>query len=199
MLDTGEHHLGSDPSQQQPHHLHHHQQPHQLQHHPHNVVECSPRFLVPNATPVEGAHPNRNKHKLSRSQVSEIATNYLCGKLARYIAKLVWLVCINMLLKLLKSLRSHTLWRLAYVKFKRSGRFSAQRISKGMSWGPPPPLSITLSLFSRELTLPSPNLSVWYRRSAGNYDFTLRLKYRARCFQLPFSLANAGCKISETH
>ncbi|XP_032684269.1 pleckstrin homology domain-containing family G member 5 isoform X3 [Odontomachus brunneus] len=70
MLDTGEHHLGSGPSQQQSHHLHHHQQPHQLQHHPHNVIECSPRFLVPNATPAEGAHSNRTRHKLSRSQVS---------------------------------------------------------------------------------------------------------------------------------
>ncbi|XP_011148165.1 pleckstrin homology domain-containing family G member 5 isoform X2 [Harpegnathos saltator] len=68
MLDTGEHHLGGGPSQQQPHHLHHHQQSHQLQQH--NVVECSPRFLVPNTMPAEGALSNRTRHKLSRSQVS---------------------------------------------------------------------------------------------------------------------------------
>ncbi|XP_029167289.1 pleckstrin homology domain-containing family G member 5 isoform X2 [Nylanderia fulva] len=71
MLDTGEHHLESDSSQQQPHHLHHHQQPHQLQHHPLSV-ECNRiRFLAPGATPqVEIVHPNRARHKLSRSQVS---------------------------------------------------------------------------------------------------------------------------------
>ncbi|KAH0949766.1 hypothetical protein HN011_005014, partial [Eciton burchellii] len=71
MLDTGEHRLGSDPSQQQPHQLHHqHQPPHPLQHHPQSASECNPRFLVPNAAPVENVHPNRTRHKLSRSQVS---------------------------------------------------------------------------------------------------------------------------------
>ncbi|RLU18505.1 hypothetical protein DMN91_008862 [Ooceraea biroi] len=73
MLDTGEHRLGGDPSQQQPHQLHHpqHQQPHPLQHHPQSVAsECNPRFLVPNAPSVENVHPNRTRHKLSRSQVS---------------------------------------------------------------------------------------------------------------------------------
>ncbi|XP_068984929.1 pleckstrin homology domain-containing family G member 5 isoform X2 [Bombus flavifrons] len=69
MLDTGEHHLGGGPSQQQPHHLHHHYQPQQLQHHPQNV-ESNPRLLVPTASSVEGAHQNRTRHKLSRSQVS---------------------------------------------------------------------------------------------------------------------------------
>ncbi|XP_070154087.1 pleckstrin homology domain-containing family G member 5 isoform X6 [Polyergus mexicanus] len=71
MLDTGEHHLESDSSQQQSHHLHHHhQQPHQLQHHPLSI-ECNRiRFLAPSAAPVEIAHPNRTRHKLSRSQVS---------------------------------------------------------------------------------------------------------------------------------
>ncbi|XP_015429523.1 PREDICTED: pleckstrin homology domain-containing family G member 5 [Dufourea novaeangliae] len=69
MLDTGEHHLGSGTSQQQPHQLHQHYQPQQLQHHPQNV-EASPRFLVPNATSIESTHQNRTKHKLSRSQVS---------------------------------------------------------------------------------------------------------------------------------
>ncbi|CAL7939167.1 unnamed protein product [Xylocopa violacea] len=67
MLDTGEHHLGGGPSQPQPHHLHHHYQPQQLQ--PQNV-ESNPRFLVPTAPSVEGAHQNRTRHKLSRSQVS---------------------------------------------------------------------------------------------------------------------------------
>ncbi|KAL6432664.1 hypothetical protein ACFW04_006240 [Cataglyphis niger] len=70
MLDTGEHHLESDSSQQQPHHLHQHQQPHQLQHHPLSI-ECNRiRFLAPGAAPVEITHPNRTRHKLSRSQVS---------------------------------------------------------------------------------------------------------------------------------
>ncbi|XP_017753946.1 PREDICTED: pleckstrin homology domain-containing family G member 5-like isoform X3 [Eufriesea mexicana] len=69
MLDTGEHHLGGGPSQQQPHHLHHHYQLQQLQHHPQNV-ESNPRFLAPTAPSVEGAHQNRTRHKLSRSQVS---------------------------------------------------------------------------------------------------------------------------------
>lgn len=69
MLDTGEHHLESDSSQQQPHHLHQHQQPHQLQHHPLSI-ECNRiRFLAPGAAPVEIVHPNRTRHKLSRSQV----------------------------------------------------------------------------------------------------------------------------------
>ncbi|XP_018375060.1 PREDICTED: pleckstrin homology domain-containing family G member 5-like isoform X2 [Trachymyrmex cornetzi] len=69
MLDTGEHHLEGDPSQQQPPHLHHHQQSHQLQHHPLGI-ECNRiRFLAPNATPTEIANSNR-RHKFSRSQVS---------------------------------------------------------------------------------------------------------------------------------
>ncbi|XP_025269415.1 pleckstrin homology domain-containing family G member 5 isoform X3 [Camponotus floridanus] len=69
MLDTGEHHLESDSSQQQPPHLHHHQQPHQLQHP--LGIECNRiRFLAPGAAPVEIVHPNRTRHKLSRSQVS---------------------------------------------------------------------------------------------------------------------------------
>ncbi|XP_077273387.1 pleckstrin homology domain-containing family G member 5 isoform X1 [Temnothorax americanus] len=64
MLDTGEHHLESDTSQQQLH-----QQPHQLQHHPLGI-ECNRiRFLAPSATPAEIANSNR-RHKLSRSQVS---------------------------------------------------------------------------------------------------------------------------------
>ncbi|XP_071555202.1 uncharacterized protein [Temnothorax nylanderi] len=64
MLDTGEHHLEGDTSQQQPH-----QQPHQLQHHPLGI-ECNRiRFLAPSATPAEIANSNR-RHKLSRSQVS---------------------------------------------------------------------------------------------------------------------------------
>ncbi|XP_033222747.1 pleckstrin homology domain-containing family G member 5-like [Belonocnema kinseyi] len=65
MLDAGEHHLGGSP-QQQPLHPH----PHQPQHHSQNLVESSPRFLVPNAPSTESAHPNRTRHKLSRSQVS---------------------------------------------------------------------------------------------------------------------------------
>ncbi|XP_076226443.1 uncharacterized protein LOC116429530 isoform X3 [Nomia melanderi] len=69
MLDTGEHHLGSGPPQQQPHQLHHHYQPQQLQHHPQNV-ESNPRFLVPSAASIESTHQNRTRHKLSRSQVS---------------------------------------------------------------------------------------------------------------------------------
>ncbi|XP_036148214.1 pleckstrin homology domain-containing family G member 5 isoform X2 [Monomorium pharaonis] len=69
MLDTGEHHLEGDPSQQQPHQLHHHQQAHQLQQHPLGI-ECNRiRFLAPNATPAEIVNSNR-RHKLSRSQVS---------------------------------------------------------------------------------------------------------------------------------
>ncbi|XP_011159080.1 pleckstrin homology domain-containing family G member 5 isoform X2 [Solenopsis invicta] len=69
MLDTGEHHLEGDPSQQQPHQLHHHQQAHQLQHNPLGI-ECNRiRFLAPNATPAEIANSNR-RPKLSRSQVS---------------------------------------------------------------------------------------------------------------------------------
>ncbi|KAG7197203.1 hypothetical protein KM043_007279 [Ampulex compressa] len=70
MLDTGEHHLGGGPSQQQAHQLHHHHQAHPLQHHAQNVAECSPRFLVPNAPSTDGQHCNRTRHKLSRSQVS---------------------------------------------------------------------------------------------------------------------------------
>ncbi|KAG5333301.1 PKHG5 protein, partial [Acromyrmex heyeri] len=67
MLDTGEHHLEGDPSQQQPPHLH--QQSHQLQHHPLGI-ECNRiRFLAPSATPTEIANSNR-RHKFSRSQVS---------------------------------------------------------------------------------------------------------------------------------
>ncbi|KYN43980.1 Pleckstrin homology domain-containing family G member 5 [Trachymyrmex septentrionalis] len=69
MLDTGEHHLEGDPSQQQPPHLHHHQQSHQLQHHPLGI-ECNRiRFLAPSATPTEIVNSNR-RHKFSRSQVS---------------------------------------------------------------------------------------------------------------------------------
>ena len=68
MLDTGEHHMGGGPSQQQPHHLHHHYQPQQLQHHPQNV-ESNARLLVPAAPSAEGAHQNRTRQKLSRSQV----------------------------------------------------------------------------------------------------------------------------------
>ncbi|KYM81895.1 Pleckstrin homology domain-containing family G member 5 [Atta colombica] len=69
MLDTGEHHLEGDPSQQQPPHLHHHQQSHQLQHHPLGI-ECNRiRFLAPSVTPTEIANSNR-RHKFSRSQVS---------------------------------------------------------------------------------------------------------------------------------
>ncbi|XP_024943795.1 pleckstrin homology domain-containing family G member 5 isoform X2 [Cephus cinctus] len=71
MLDTGEHHLRGGPSSQQPPHHHHHQHhPHQ---HPHTGTECSPRLLVPNAPSSslsDGVHPNRTRHKLSRSQVS---------------------------------------------------------------------------------------------------------------------------------
>ncbi|KAK9307367.1 hypothetical protein QLX08_002266 [Tetragonisca angustula] len=67
MLDTGEHHLGGGPSQQQP--LHHHYQPQQSQHHPQNV-ESNARLLVPAAPSAEGAHQNRTRQKLSRSQVS---------------------------------------------------------------------------------------------------------------------------------
>ncbi|XP_014483055.1 PREDICTED: pleckstrin homology domain-containing family G member 5 isoform X2 [Dinoponera quadriceps] len=84
MLDMEEHHLGNDPSQQQLHHLHHyHKKSHQLQHHPHCVVECSPRFLVPNTTAVEDAHSNRTKHNLSRSQMSSseyFSVNFEVGK-----------------------------------------------------------------------------------------------------------------------
>lgn len=69
MLDTGEHHLEGDPSQQQPPDLHHHQQSHQLQHHPLGIEYNRIRFLAPIATPAEIANSNR-RHKLSRSQVS---------------------------------------------------------------------------------------------------------------------------------
>lgn len=75
MLDTGEHHLESDSSQQQPHHLHHPQQPHQLQHP--LGIECNRiRFLAPSAASVEIVHPNRTRHKLSRSQVKLKFSHY---------------------------------------------------------------------------------------------------------------------------
>lgn len=75
MLDTGEHHLEGDPSQQQPPHLHHHQQSHQLQHHPLGIEYNRIRFLAPNATPTEIANSSR-RHKFSRSQVSSYRQIY---------------------------------------------------------------------------------------------------------------------------
>lgn len=84
MLDTGEHHLEGDPSQQQPHQLHHHQQAHQLQHNPLGI-ECNRiRFLAPNATPAEIANSNR-RPKLSRSQVSVFIDKCLTSASSRCI------------------------------------------------------------------------------------------------------------------
>ncbi|XP_063992097.1 pleckstrin homology domain-containing family G member 5 isoform X2 [Diachasmimorpha longicaudata] len=76
MLDAGEHPLPSGTTHQppQPHQLSHnrHQNPHHHQLYSPNPTDCSPRLLVPSATSItDSSHTSsRNRHKLSRSQVS---------------------------------------------------------------------------------------------------------------------------------
>ncbi|XP_034941032.1 pleckstrin homology domain-containing family G member 5-like [Chelonus insularis] len=74
MLDTGEHNLSGGGTQQSPQMTHHrYPSPHQppLLFSP-NPADCSPRLLVPSSTLTTDTSysSNKNRHKLSRSQVS---------------------------------------------------------------------------------------------------------------------------------
>uniref|UniRef100_A0A0C9QY91 PLEKHG5_0 protein n=2 Tax=Fopius arisanus TaxID=64838 RepID=A0A0C9QY91_9HYME len=73
MLDADEHPLPGGGTHQPPqlsHNRHQHSHHHQL--YSPNPVDCSPRLLVPSATSItDSSHTSsRNRHKLSRSQVS---------------------------------------------------------------------------------------------------------------------------------
>ncbi|KAF7993225.1 hypothetical protein HCN44_006285 [Aphidius gifuensis] len=72
MLDTSEQPLTGNASHAQQHQLPHNRYHQTSQQHSQNQVDCSPRLLVPNAPSLtDSSHTsNRNKHKLSRSQVS---------------------------------------------------------------------------------------------------------------------------------
>lgn len=70
MLDTSEQPLTGNSSHAQQHQLPQNRYHQTSQQHSQNQVDCSPRLLVPNVTTDSTHTPNRNKHKLSRSQVS---------------------------------------------------------------------------------------------------------------------------------